>query len=420
VMAVALVLSLSRAGIVSFLSAVLLIGTILLLGRATKKWVLLPGLLIAILLISLAWFGLGPIFDRYQTLLRLPEDRSMQGRIAVWRDVAKMTADRPFMGSGLGTFGAVYPAYKTLPDPVVYDHAHNDYVQLLAETGWAGFGLAVGILGIVFGFILAGWRGRRSPWARGLLTGVVTGLVALLIHGLNDFNFHIPSNAALFAVLLGLAVNLSRPERPETGTAPASVPRRAVVSSAGLAAVGLLLIQTASAFAADRHYRGGLDLEKTGRYEEAGEEYRRAIGRDPAHFRYHFALGQVSGSTLHSLFDRMSDTAISFSEETLLERNPRDPDLLDVTIPVPGNTLVRLLPDYYKRTLGVPFYVPFDDTTSAIMVLISSGKIMPSSVPDQYGCKPKIVVYGLPLVKRTPPRQRKLTESLKTGTKAAS
>jgi hypothetical protein len=76
----------------------------------------------------------------------------------------------------------------------------------------------------------------------------------------------------------------------------------------------------------------------------------------------YLALGQVSASTLHGLFDRKSDTAIRFSDETLMERDPRDPDRLDLTVPVPGHTLVRLLPDYYVKTLGVPFYVPFDDS----------------------------------------------------------
>jgi len=75
----------------------------------------------------------------------------------------------------------------------------------------------------------------------------------------------------------------------------------------------------------------------------------------------YFALGHVSSSNLHSLFDRRSDTVISFSDQTLMQRNRQDLELLDVTIPVPGNTLVRLVPDYYTRTLGVPFYVPFDD-----------------------------------------------------------
>jgi Melibiase/Alpha galactosidase C-terminal beta sandwich domain len=76
----------------------------------------------------------------------------------------------------------------------------------------------------------------------------------------------------------------------------------------------------------------------------------------------YFALGSVSGDTFHSLFDRASDVAIRFSDDTRMERDPRSPDRLDLTVPVPGSTLVRLLPDYYTKTLGIPFYVPFDDS----------------------------------------------------------
>lgn len=76
----------------------------------------------------------------------------------------------------------------------------------------------------------------------------------------------------------------------------------------------------------------------------------------------YFGLGQVSSSNLHSLFDRSSDTAIEFSEQTSMPRNRQDPDQLDVTMPVPGNALIRILPDYFTKTLGAPFYVPFGDT----------------------------------------------------------
>jgi len=74
-----------------------------------------------------------------------------------------------------------------------------------------------------------------------------------------------------------------------------------------------------------------------------------------------FALGQISGRGLHSLFDRPSDIAIDFSEETTLCRETQNANLLDVRIPVPGNTSVRLFPDYFTRMLGMPFYVPYDD-----------------------------------------------------------
>jgi hypothetical protein len=87
----------------------------------------------------------------------------------------------------------------------------------------------------------------------------------------------------------------------------------------------------------------------------------------------YFALGHVSSSNFHSLFDRKVDMAINFSDQTVMQRSPQDPDLLNVTIPVLGNSLVRFIPDYYTKTLGVPFYVPFDDSyfPSAPMVWCS-------------------------------------------------
>ena len=76
----------------------------------------------------------------------------------------------------------------------------------------------------------------------------------------------------------------------------------------------------------------------------------------------YFALGEVASADLHSLFDRNTDTVIDFSGQTEMQRSRQNPDVLDVTIPVPGNTLVRLIPDYFTKTLGVPYYVPFDDS----------------------------------------------------------
>ncbi len=75
-----------------------------------------------------------------------------------------------------------------------------------------------------------------------------------------------------------------------------------------------------------------------------------------------FALGQVSSLNLHSLFDRKKDIAIEFPEMTIMQRNLKDQDLLQMTIPVPGSTIIRLIPDYYTKILGLPFYSRFDDS----------------------------------------------------------
>lgn len=75
-----------------------------------------------------------------------------------------------------------------------------------------------------------------------------------------------------------------------------------------------------------------------------------------------FALGQVSAFNLHSLFDRQKDVAIIFPGTTIMKRNTRDQDLLDLMIPLPGKTIIRLIPDYYTRILGLPSYSRFDDS----------------------------------------------------------
>ena len=76
----------------------------------------------------------------------------------------------------------------------------------------------------------------------------------------------------------------------------------------------------------------------------------------------YFSLGQVSNPLLHSLFDRSTGIAIDFPQHTWMLRNAADANELAVTIPVEGGALVRLYPDYFTKTLGLPFYVPFNDT----------------------------------------------------------
>jgi hypothetical protein len=60
--------------------------------------------------------------------------------------------------------------------------------------------------------------------------------------------------------------------------------------------------------------------------------------------------------------DRRRDVAIDFPEGSILARNADDAAHLDLTLSVYGNAVIRLKPDYFTRTLHVPYYVPFDDS----------------------------------------------------------
>jgi hypothetical protein len=75
----------------------------------------------------------------------------------------------------------------------------------------------------------------------------------------------------------------------------------------------------------------------------------------------YFALGTVSGAVFHSLFDRSADVAIQFPDQARFLNAEGQEELLELTLPFSGSVQIRLTPEYYTKTLGVPFYVPFDE-----------------------------------------------------------
>jgi O-antigen ligase len=126
------------------------------------------------------------------------------GRSTVWVDTLSVAADFPVLGSGFGTFAEVYPFYRSDEVRLFYKHAHNDLLQLVAESGIAGLFLLLLVLVPVGAGIFAGIGGSKGI----LGAGFAAGLAAVLMHSLIDFNFHIPSNAAIAAILAGALMGL--------------------------------------------------------------------------------------------------------------------------------------------------------------------------------------------------------------------
>jgi hypothetical protein len=98
------------------------------------------------------------------------------------------------------------PRFKTGAGELLVAHAENDYLELAAEGGVGAVMAAAGVA-LLLGRGLLGALGASQRLARGLATGAMAGIVALLVHSAFDFNLRIPSNAlaagALAAVMLG-------------------------------------------------------------------------------------------------------------------------------------------------------------------------------------------------------------------------
>jgi O-antigen ligase len=115
---------------------------------------------------------------------------------------------RPLLGWGLGSFPIVYPQFRSFYTTFFVNQAHNDYLQLLVETGLAGFAIAAWYLMLVFRKA----AGKLKNWtetATGALTAAsLLGCVGILVHSFLDFNLQIPANAALFYVLSAVAASV--------------------------------------------------------------------------------------------------------------------------------------------------------------------------------------------------------------------
>jgi len=147
-------------------------------------------------------------------------------RLAVWQDALRLAADSPLVGIGLASFHDAFPRLKRIDGLERIEHAENEYVELLAETGASGLGLAAAA---AFFLLARGAANARAaaPIPRGLATGALSGLAALAVHNALDFNLRIPSNAALAALLAAAGASAAglrpRPLSPRASMAGASV-----------------------------------------------------------------------------------------------------------------------------------------------------------------------------------------------------
>ncbi len=214
----ALILTASRGGLVSFFCEMVLIGLISRARRAKFQAVAASVLLIVALGVG-AWLGAGKVLGRFESsnFHEISADR----RVTMFKGAWHMFLSHPLTGTGLGTLVAVYPKYETYYDGLVADHVHNDYAELLAETGIAGALCGLAFLGTLFHAALFKLNQEQSPFSHAIHAAGFVACFGLLVHGLVDFNFHIPANGLLFLLQVSLVVSPAFRRRSPSLESPA-------------------------------------------------------------------------------------------------------------------------------------------------------------------------------------------------------
>lgn len=198
----ALVLAGSRGGIISFLFELAAL-VYLTRDRHRKRSLLLQLGLLVVAASLVVWLGGAGVVERFQELKasELPQDQ----RFSMDKDTWQIFLHHPWIGTGLGTLATVYPQYESRFNRPTVDHAHNDYLELLADTGLLGGLCGLSFVGLLLWQGLANWQRAEGRMQRAVSAGSLAGCFGLLIHSLVDFNFHVPSNASLFVLLSAMA-----------------------------------------------------------------------------------------------------------------------------------------------------------------------------------------------------------------------
>jgi len=205
VMAATIFLSNSRGGMLACIVQILFTaGMFAAVHRKSRAWMVAAGTVLGILGL-VWWLNDREVVARLLTLRNPLADDTSGNRLTILRDSIPIIRQHPWFGTGLGTFPNVYPAYRSFYSDTFVNAAHNDYLQLIVETGFIG---ALALVWFFWIYVREFWRLLREWHLNPLATFRVAAAVSclgLLVHSFVDFNLHIPANAALFFVLLAVA-----------------------------------------------------------------------------------------------------------------------------------------------------------------------------------------------------------------------
>jgi O-antigen ligase len=199
-------LSGSRGGMTAFAVQITIFIAFVFRERQRRNVAVLLSTFLLLSIGVIAWTGGREVKARIATLAaQKHSDISPDIRLQIDRDILRMSRKRPVLGWGQGTFADVYPRFRSFYTDSLVNAAHNDYLQVLAETGILGFGTMMWLLVSVLRPALR----KSHKWASDLNGAVavaaILGISGILIHSLVDFNMQIPANAALFYSLCTIA-----------------------------------------------------------------------------------------------------------------------------------------------------------------------------------------------------------------------
>lgn len=136
---------------------------------------------------------------------------SVMERLAHWQTAQEMARFHPWLGIGWGNYEPVYPGYALINWPLALGHAHNIYLNQLAETGIIGLSTYLLLWIVVFWLTWRVIRQASDTWQRSLGIGLLGSWTHLSVHQFLDkltvANLHLHIGAMLGVLSILIILN---------------------------------------------------------------------------------------------------------------------------------------------------------------------------------------------------------------------
>ncbi|MHC4441276.1 MAG: O-antigen ligase family protein [Planctomycetota bacterium] len=232
-------LSASRGPLVGLMAGLAMSVYLLLTKRS--RWVFVIILLVAIVA-GVFWF------QSQLSVLEGGRGATIRLRMHTMQYAVNLFLDSPVVGHGQGSYVLLAHPLSladAMNDPIAFPapvvgHAHNEWLEILADLGAVGFALMA--IGLVLTFVSArkALLRMKDPADRWCTIGLLAALVAIVVEETGDVALRMAGLPVVFYGLIGIIWGMSR--EPDSGTAPVSRPPgrvvRVVALIAAIAAAG--------------------------------------------------------------------------------------------------------------------------------------------------------------------------------------
>ncbi len=256
---------------------------------------------------------------------------SLRFRVFTWQSTLNMINKPVFvspqkskiLGTGIGTFKIVYPAYRM---PQIFhiegkhntetDHPENEFLEILYDEGIIGFGIFLLMLFLIFyaSFYKLNYISKTigsiqkknlSQEQKNIITlehylvGLISGVSGMLVHNTMCVNMRFVSSGFFFWIMLGLIISILKiydvkmQNFEDLKASKTSFYTKIALTCLLLIFCGLIVKKNIDYFSADYHHNRGIAYSKAGIYDKAISEYYTALRLNPNYIMSYYFMGNV-------------------------------------------------------------------------------------------------------------------------------